>query len=101
MTRSLPTPRQAQAQRKKERESVAALEEFVLARLCERKRAVLEAPHSFDKEYELADLDSKKRMAEESFGGVDAEEMWLLHLQLLALPFTHHPLYREEWKPFL
>ncbi|MFI9200191.1 DUF6221 family protein [Streptomyces sp. NPDC053048] len=47
----------------------------------------------------LAEVEAKRRLIEDTWGGPDHEDMWLHHMRLLALPYVDHPDYREEWRP--
>ncbi|MEU3507694.1 DUF6221 family protein [Streptomyces longwoodensis] len=47
----------------------------------------------------LAEVEAKRRMIEDTWGGPDYQDMWEHHMRLLALPYAGHPDYREEWRP--
>ncbi len=47
----------------------------------------------------LVEVEAKRRMIEDAWGGPDHEDMWEYHLKLLALPYADRPDYREEWRP--
>ena len=46
----------------------------------------------------LAEVESKQRIVEETWGGPDHVEMWEHHVRLLALPYAGHEDYRAEWR---
>ncbi|MDT9688182.1 DUF6221 family protein [Streptomyces sp. P9(2023)] len=47
----------------------------------------------------LAEVDAKRRILNDLWGGPDHEDMWAHHIRLLALPYADHPDYRDEWRP--
>lgn len=47
----------------------------------------------------LAEVEAKRRIVDETWGGPDHQDMWDHHVRLLALPYADHPDYREEWRP--
>lgn len=47
----------------------------------------------------LADIEAKRRIIDDTWGGPDHEDMWLHHLRLLAAVYADHPDYREKWRP--
>ncbi len=102
--------------------SVITLVEFLLARIAEDEMVAKEVPGPSDEkglswwgEYGhlsvsparvLAEVDAKVRITEECRGwladrGDDygARALAGMTLRLLALPYTDHPDYREEWRP--
>lgn len=52
-----------------------------------------------DVAFGLADIDAKRRILNETWGGRDHQDLWVHHVRLLALPYAGHPDYREEWRP--
>ena len=47
----------------------------------------------------LREVEAKRRLLDDTWGGPDHEEMWEHHVRLLALPYAQHPDYRPEWAP--
>lgn len=47
----------------------------------------------------LRDVDAKRRILADRWGGPDHHDMWEHHLRLLAAVYDDHPDYRLEWKP--
>ena len=47
----------------------------------------------------LAEVDAKRRMIDDVWGGPDHDDMWTHHLRLLALPYADRPDYRDTWRP--
>ncbi|MDQ0758682.1 DUF6221 family protein [Streptomyces canus] len=47
----------------------------------------------------LVEVEAKRRIVDDAWGGPDHQDMWEHHIRLLALPYASHPDYREEWKP--
>ncbi|NDZ63579.1 DUF6221 family protein [Streptomyces cyaneofuscatus] len=47
----------------------------------------------------LREIDAKRRMIDDLWGGPDHEDMWSHHMRLLALPYANHPDYRPKWRP--
>ncbi len=47
----------------------------------------------------LAEIDAKRRILNETWGGRDHQDLWVHHVRLLALPYAGHPEWREEWRP--
>ncbi|MFC8282923.1 DUF6221 family protein [Streptomyces cyaneofuscatus] len=48
----------------------------------------------------LAEIDAKRRMIDDTWGGPDHQDMWSHHMRLLALPYAAHPDYRDDWRPY-
>ncbi|MEV6791274.1 DUF6221 family protein [Streptomyces sp. NPDC051320] len=47
----------------------------------------------------LREVEGKRRIIDETWGGPDHDDMWRFHIQLLALTYADHPDYRQEWRP--
>lgn len=47
----------------------------------------------------LAEVEAKRRMIDDTWGGPDHQDMWEHHMRLLALPYRDHPDYQKEWAP--
>lgn len=101
---------------------MSGLTEFLRARLDEDKQAARRALDWWDSDREagyfewpsreasthvarhdparvLREVEAKRRMLDDVWGGPDHEEMWDHHVRLLALPYAQHPGYRPEWAP--
>lgn len=47
----------------------------------------------------LREVEAKRRILNDRWGGPDHEEMWQHHVRLLAAVYSGHPDYRQAWKP--
>ncbi|MEV8398832.1 DUF6221 family protein [Streptomyces niveus] len=47
----------------------------------------------------LREVEVKRRMIDDTWGGPDHEDMWSHHVRLLALPYADHPDFQEAWRP--
>lgn len=47
----------------------------------------------------LADIEAKRAILADRWGGPDHEDMWEHHVRLLAVPFASHPDYDPSWRP--
>ena len=45
----------------------------------------------------LREVEAKRRMVEDTWGGPDHEDMWLHHMRLIASIWSDHPDYQQEW----